>query len=326
VDAHPDGTIFHRSDWRDLVRSQFGFRPHYFAAVEDDTIRGVLPLFLVPRPFGKRVLISVPFAVYGGILADDDETLRALLVHADQLLKGVDGHYLELRHREPRALDDLVLTDLYVTYVRNLPDAPEDCLGMLPRKARAAARNARTKFGLEAFDTLDMLERFHTLFLLNKRRLGSPCFSPAFFRKVVETHAGRVGLYNVMQEGRLMASVLYFVYRDTIYPYFMGEVADSRRVSASNFMYMALMEHAVRLGLTRFDFGRSRRGTGTAEFKEHQGFSPTPLSYGFRLHRAGSLPSNNPSNPKYDRAKMIWGRMPVAAARLLGPHLIRYFP
>lgn len=326
VDGHPLGTLFHRTGWRDVIQSQFGFRPRYLALVEGETIRGVLPLFVVPRPFGKRTLISVPFAVYGGILADDDEAEAKLLREGERLSKDVDAEYLELRHREARGLERVRKTDLYVTYVRDLPGTPEECLGILPRKARAAARNARKKFGLEGFDTLDMLDSFHNLFLLNKRRLGSPCFSASFFRKMVEAHEGMVGLYNVLLDGRLMASVLYFVYRDTVFPYFMGEVADSRRVSASNFMYMGLMEHAVSIGLSRYDFGRSRRGTGSAEFKEHQGFEPTGLHYGYLLNRAEDLPSNNPSNPKYDRVKQIWSRMPVTAARILGPRLIRYFP
>ena len=143
VDAHPLGTVFHRTPWRDLVVGTFGFRPHYLQARDrSGAVCGVLPLFEVPRPWGKRSLISVPFAVYGGILAANLDTQQALLDHARGLIRERDVHYLELRHREARGLDDLPGSDLYITYVRDLPDRPEACLDMLPRKARAAARHA----------------------------------------------------------------------------------------------------------------------------------------------------------------------------------------
>ncbi len=326
VDAHPRGTLFHRTPWRDLVRAEFGFRPSYLKLVDTRGIRGVLPLFHVPRLLGKPCLVSVPFAVYGGLLADEAHHEKQLLEAADSRLMDCSGHYLELRHRENHGLDSLPGTDLYITYVRDLPDRPEDCLGLLPRKARAAARQARNRYGLEAVSSLDLLDSFHPLFSMNKQRLGSPSFGSGFFRKAVEVHGSRAGLFTVLSDGIPVSAVIYFVYRDIIYPYFSGAAPGAESVHASNFMYMALMEHGVRLGLKKFDFGRSRRGTGSSRFKEHQGFEATPLHYRYILNRAEAVPSNNPSNPRYDRVKRIWSKLPRWLVRLLGPRLIRYFP
>ncbi|MBN2492820.1 MAG: FemAB family PEP-CTERM system-associated protein [Planctomycetes bacterium] len=326
VDAHPLGTLFHRTPWRDLVTGEFRFVAHYLRFAQGGRIRGVLPLFVVPQPLFRRCLISVPYAVYGGLLADGDDAARALLDEARARLREHDGLYLELRHREHRGLEPLPGTDLYVTYVRDLPATPEACLGVLPRKARAAARQARERHGLEGVATRDLIDGFHRLFLVNKRRLGSPAFAPTFFRRALALHGAQAGLFNVIQEGRTVSAVLYFTYRDTILPYFSGAVPEAESVHANNFMYMALMEHAVRLGLKRFDFGRSRRDTGSARFKENQGFRATELPYRYLLHRAAAVPANNPSNPRYDRVKRLWARAPLWLTRRLGPRLIRYFP
>jgi len=326
VDAHPEGTLFHRTPWRDLVQAEFGFGSRYLMAVDRGGIRGVLPAFEVPQPFRRRCLVSVPFAVYGGVLADRPEVTRALVSRAKEILESAGGEYLELRHRERRGLDELPGTDLYVTYVRDLPADPEACLGMLPRKARAAARQARNRHGLEAVATRDLIDAFHPLFLHNKHRLGSPSFAPTFFKRALETHRECGGLFTILEGGRPVSAVIYFTYRDTIFPYFSGTGPGAESVHASNFMYMALMEHAVRRGFKRFDFGRSRRRTGSARFKEHQGFEATDLDYRYVLNRAAAVPSNNPSNPRFNRVKRIWSRTPVWLTRLLGPRLIRYFP
>jgi len=326
VDAHPGGTVFHRTPWQELVHEEFGFTSRCLKAIDGEGIRGVLPLFEVPQPIRRRCLVSVPFAVYGGVLADRPEVTRALVARAGEILEEIGGLHLELRHRERRGLDDLPGTDLYVTYVRDLPPEPEACLALLPRKARAAARQARDRYGLEAVATRDLIDAFHPLFLHNKRRLGSPSFAPSFFRRALETHRDRAGLFTVLEGGRPVSAVIYFTYRDTIFPYFSGTGPGAESVHANNFMYMALMEHAVRRGFTRFDFGRSRRGTGSARFKEHQGFTATDLDYRYVLNRADAVPCNNPSNPRFDSIKRIWARTPAWVTRLLGPRLIRYFP
>ena len=66
-----------------------------------------------------------------------------------------------------------------------------------------------------------------------------------------------------------------FRFRDTLVAYYSGTVPGADRTySASNFMYAALQQWAVRQGLKAFDFGRSRRDAGAFRFKVHQGFEP----------------------------------------------------
>src|SRR5690348_5292349 len=78
VRSHPFGTPFHLTAWRDTLQSVFGYEPKYRIATKGGRIVGVLPLFLVDNFMTGRVLISTPFAVYGGILADSDEAHAAL--------------------------------------------------------------------------------------------------------------------------------------------------------------------------------------------------------------------------------------------------------
>src|SRR2546422_6792836 len=63
------GSPFHLLAWKRAVEQSFGHRPHYLMAVGDHGIEGVLPLFEVRGLLGGRGLISVPYAVYGGIFA-----------------------------------------------------------------------------------------------------------------------------------------------------------------------------------------------------------------------------------------------------------------
>jgi len=62
-----DGSPFHLTAWKRAVESAYGLRSHYLLARNGDALVGVLPLFEVRGLLGGRGLVSVPFAVYGGI-------------------------------------------------------------------------------------------------------------------------------------------------------------------------------------------------------------------------------------------------------------------
>jgi hypothetical protein len=84
------------------------------------------------------------------------------------------------------------------------------------------------------------------------------------------------------------------------------------------------MRHAVaRRGARRFDFGRSKAGTGAFDFKRHWGFEPEPLTYGFWLPDGGSPPEINPLNPKYRLFVELWKRQPLWLSKLAGPLIAR---
>src|SRR5947209_18322743 len=75
---HPDGSPFHLIAWKKSIEQTFGYKAMYLVAAAGDRIRGVLPLFLIENLLTGRILISSPFAVYGGILADSENVRKEL--------------------------------------------------------------------------------------------------------------------------------------------------------------------------------------------------------------------------------------------------------
>ena len=66
VGVSSSGTFFHTINWKTVIEKAFGYTSLYFFVEDQGHIKGVLPLFLVKKPLRGRVLISVPFGVYGG--------------------------------------------------------------------------------------------------------------------------------------------------------------------------------------------------------------------------------------------------------------------
>ena len=92
---------------------------------------------------------------------------------------------------------------------------------------------------------------------------------------------------------------------------------------AYDLLYWSLMRRASARGITRFDFGRSKVGTGAYDYKRFWGFEPVPLRYQYRLIRGRTVPDLNPLNPKYRMMVACWRRLPLPVANTVGPWIAR---
>jgi FemAB-related protein (PEP-CTERM system-associated) len=319
------GTLFHLTRWQDVIRVNFKHRPFYLYRERDGEITGILPLVLVRSSFLGSVLVSTPYAVYGGIVAREDGDAARLLDAARDLGGRLGVRYVELRSLFENNLD-LPSSDLYNTFIREIPEKEEDCLTCIPRKSRASARQGRDKHNLRFIEANHRLDRFYDLFVANKRQLGSPVFSRKYFRSLMDIFDGRIFIHCVLREDRILSAVMSFVHKDTVLPYYSGAETGSEAYQCNNFQYWQLMVWAGRRGLRNFDFGRSRNETGAMRFKVNMGFTPRRLNYQFYFPREGRIPNLNPSNPKLDLPKQIMQRIPISLAKLLGPLLVRHIP
>ncbi len=329
---HPGGTLFHDSRWKRAIQRTFGHVPRDLGAFRDERLVGLLPLMRVPRLPRGHNLVSMPYGVYGGPLVAEDSpgALDQLLLRATGDARAEGAARLELRC--DAALPDasmqrfgLAKSELYSTFVRQLPNKPEDVLAMMPKKARAEARKARKRHGLELIEGRWYAEDLYRMFMKNKRSLGSPGLPAKLFNELMSILGNDVVVHLVTRNRQPLSAVMSFAYRGSLVAYYSGtEPGVDRQYSASNFMYMALQEWAVERGFHEFDFCRSRRDSGAFQFKLHQGFEPRQLNYTYLGVKAESLPSFTPSNPRTAVLRKAWSQLPAPVAERLSPFLSRY--
>lgn len=322
--AHPQGTFFHRTGWAGVLEKGFGHVPHFILAERDGAIRGVLPLARVrSRLFRRNTLVSLPFCVYGGPLAEDAAAEAALLDAATALMDSSCASACELRLRETAADAPegwQASPPLYDTFRKAIPADEDGCLKAIPRKQRAVVRKA-TDAGLTSTIDRDW-RRFAGLYAESVHKLGTPAFASSYFRLLLERFGEDAEIATVFDKGEAICGVLYFRFRNEILPYYAGGGAAARGVGGHDFMYWQCMRRAVELGLDLFDFGRSKCETGPHRFKSNWGFTPSPLVHRHRLAHGAALPDTNPLSPKYQRKIALWKRLPLPVANALGPLII----
>lgn len=321
VESCPEATFFHRAGWRTILRSIFDHRTHYLYAERDREIVGVLPLAEVRSRIFGHSMSSLPFCVYGGVAATDPAATRALHSAARALAVRRGVAHLELRNREVRE-PEWPRQDLYVTFRKPILNDAEANMLAIPRKQRAMVRKGMRN-GLSA-EIDESTERFFRLYADNVHRHGTPALPKGYFDALRKTFGEQCEVLVVVDsERRPVSSVLSFYFRDEVLPYYAGDHERARDLAANDFKYWELMRRAAERGASVFDYGRSKRGTGSYDFKKNWGFEPTPLAYEYALLQGDRIPENNPLNPKYRAFIAAWRRLPIGLANALGPYIVR---
>lgn len=314
VDRHPEATLFHRPEWTRAVEAGCGQRDRTLVAIDEKgAVAGLLPLSEVRSPLFGSALVSAGFGVGGGIAGEGADALAAA---AWTLAQDLGCTSVELRGgRLPAGWDRSEGT--YANFARDLPAEEEAILTSIPRKQRAEVRRA-LGFGLDVTVGRD-LDAHYRVYSQSVRNLGTPVFPRALFAAMLDAFGDDADILTISQAGTPLASVLSLYHRGTVHPYWGGGTAEARGARANELMYYELMRHAFARGCTRFDFGRSKLGTGAFAFKKNWGFDPQPLVYATK----GEVRETNPMSPRYRLQTALWKKLPLPVANLLGPPIAK---
>ena len=317
---HPAATFCHRAGWARVLRRAFGYDTRFLYVEQGERITGVLPLVAVRSRLFGTYLVSSAFAVYGGPICADDTARRLLTNRARELADVLDVDYLEYRSRTPVEPSWAHKSDLYVTFQRPLGTDPQALLAGLSAKRRNIKK--AEKLGVTA--TLDQdLERFYDVFATSTRNLGTPVLPQRYFQAIWEEFADDVEILTVAANDAPLSAAMLFYFRDDAHCYYVGNTPAARDAAASDYMWWRAMARGIERGCKSFDMGRSKRDTGSFEFKRRWGVEPTPLHYEYYLRRGTAVPDNNPLNPKYRLFIETWKRLPLPVANRLGPLVIK---
>src|SRR4030043_343546 len=261
---HPNGTFFHLIGWKTVVEKTFHHKSHYLIAESNgnstnainstnpknsnnpsnsinpsnpinstNPIVGILPLFSVKSFLFCKSLVSLPFAAYGGILADNQQVASQLFDKAKEITCSDGLDYLELRNKDGM-IDHLPLKELYVFFRRRIFEDLESNMNAILRKSRRMIRVGEKAGLTHKFGGEELLPEFYDIFARSYHRLGSPVFSIKIFKNLLEELKEQTNILLIRsREGKPISSVLTFFYKDQVLPYFAGSLFEYRDLGRS---------------------------------------------------------------------------------------------
>ena len=120
-----------------------------------------------------------------------------------------------------------------------------------------------------------------------------------------------------------VSSVLSLYHDGAVLPYWGGGTRAARALRSNDRMYFELMLHARRRGCDRFDFGRSKTGSGPYLYKKTWGFEPQPLAYAQWNAPGHEVRDADPTSAKHQGRIALWKQLPLPVANAIGPLIAR---
>ncbi|HET9630299.1 MAG TPA: FemAB family XrtA/PEP-CTERM system-associated protein [Novosphingobium sp.] len=323
---HPEATPFHGADWLGAVDAATGNAALALVAEAGGQVVGYLPLSVIHSPLFGRVLASAGFAVGGGLLLADGADSSPLLAAATELAVRRSCPTIELRGGAMPAEGQgwQLKREAHCGFVAALAESDEAQLLAVPRKQRAEVRKGLERQLAVTVGTAAQDRAAHySVYATSVRNLGTPVFPRALFEAVLDRFGERADILTIWHAGEPVASVLSLYHRGAVMPYWGGGTVAARVLRANDRMYYELMCHARRRGCTRFDFGRSKTGSGPYHFKRNWGFEPEPLTYAVWTAPGTAPRDADPTSARHRALIAVWRKLPLPLANRLGPWIAR---
>jgi serine/alanine adding enzyme len=319
-------SLYHDYVWMGVIEEIFRQRCYYLVCENaQNRISGVLPLVQLKSLLFGNYMVSVPYFNYGGVCAEDRETMDALIEAGIGIAERVGARHIEFRQQDPIEIA-MPSKTRKVSMRLALPDDPVQLWNSFPSKLRSQIRGTEKKGLTATIGKMEELDSFYNVFSINMRDLGTPVYPKRFFGRILEKFRENAWICTVYRGNAPLASGFLLCGKNGMEIPWASSIRKFNSLSPNMLLYWKCLEFATRCGYTAFDFGRSTAGESTYRFKEQWGAKPVQLNWYYWLKNRNAIPEISPANPKYELAIKVWKKLPLPLTRLLGPCIVKNLP
>lgn len=330
----PGGAYSCSPAWAELYAGLYGYKLYDFAVKRGASVVGGFRCAAVRSSvFGDR-LIALPFSDESplwlrpgeALSAAERAGLRAALAAALGGPAGAErADYAELRGADPLSGGADGLFVEAAPYLRLVLDLARPYAGLRANYHTNLIKNLR-----KADKTVEVAESrdpaafapLYGVYLRQMRSFGSPPLPAAHFERLLAAGLGR--LYTAAVDGRAAAFLFAQVWDGTFYADVNAGLPEYETFFPKVRLFDETIRRAGAEGLRRYDFMRTRAGSGVHDHKRKWGGDESPIKYFFRIYREGRDPGLDPEQARFALPRLLLRRSPLPLLRAFGPAIRRH--
>ena len=324
VQESPGVIAWHSYRWADVLARYHRAEFYPLAIYDGPKICGILPIYRVKTLRSGEALISVPYFVAGGIVAEREDVRRALLQKAIDMAKQLKIKKLALRQYKVKLSGPLTTDDNY--YNRELelcpnPDRVWKRITETNRQKIAESQSFNLDFDYPSADT----SRFFRLLLHDQHAAGVPCVSKRWVTGLFNTGAYEIALLRF--KGELVAGTMVKKFRDTVsFPFTCLRDQNEQSMLFAYNLYWQLISKLAQQGIRISHSGRIPITDAVSDYR--LGWGGTKYNYYYQYYGYGEKQTefSTKRGAKRQLVESMWKKIPVSVARVLGPVVVKQFP
>lgn len=321
VASLPGADASHDWRWGEVLEAAYGWRPERVVWRRSEGWAAAVQFHVFPHRL-RRIGISSPFLTTGGLLAGADVSLDCCRRDLGRIAGTMGLRHVDLREVGAGGGGGC---DEEFTFRLRLRSRAE-LMDSFPSKLRSQIRKPQ-KDGYSAGPVDGSALVFYEQFRRRMHAFGTPVHASRLFSEWLARMPDVCRQFVVRDpDGEVVGGMLMAVAHGVASIPFAVVHEPQRRSAANMLLYWEALAGAADAGCAVVDFGRSRKGSGTWEFKRQWGGEALPLvnrrcapsgcvTAGFGLRGAWA-----------ERFTSAWSRLPAWLADAMGPGVRRFIP
>jgi hypothetical protein len=323
VMSSPRTIAWHAYRWSEAVSATYpGTEFFPLVAEEDGRFLGVLPLYRVRT--APTQLISVAYAVAGGIAADTDESARELLNAAIELSSKLGATRITLKQYRYPVNGMLTTDDNYFNRELSLSIGASriwDQLSPVNRQAIEAAEAHEVDLDYPS----RQVDVFYEFLLRFMTRAGVPCPSKKWVQALLDQDMYAIAFLRV--DGKLMAATMAKAFKKTVsFPFTCMRDQSLAASQATYALYWRLIEYFAGQGYEIAHSGRMPNSEDVSAYRLGWGGTKHPYYYQYYPQSQTTTEYRTKRGWKRDVFTACWKRMPTQLTGVIGPRIAARFP
>ncbi len=330
IRSHPEGTIFHTSNWARVIQKTYGYEPYYFVAESNGKIKFGLPFFIVKKEFNRRRLVCLPFTdecppLFSGI--QEKDVISTII----KMIKEKSFKNIEIRNGNIDLFREFNFKtyNYYKLFKLDLTPGLESLWKDFKQKSIRYPIKKAQRYGVEIIKTIEPsdMDVFYKLNLITRKKHGVIPQPYRFFKNILTEifNAGYGFLLIAKYKDRPIGASIFFTFKDVIYHKFNASDTNYGAYQPNHLILWSVIKWGVENGYKTLDLGRtSPDNKGLMAFKRHWGAQDFDLPYYYWPEIKGAS-STKESSWKYQIASSISKKMPIMILKIAGSLFYRYF-
>jgi CelD/BcsL family acetyltransferase involved in cellulose biosynthesis len=326
----PGHSFFHSSAWARTLEESYGYKPMYFAKVENGELRALLPMMEVNSWLTGKRGVSLPFSdicepLVGRVAprapSEGSELFQAAIEHG----RSRRWKYVETRSAGNGA-GNLSPSESFHGHTLELSRDEEKIFFGFESSVRRAIRKAEKEgVKVEISRSPEGIKEFYSLHCLTRQKHGVPpqpfSFFANFHRHIIAHNVGMVVIARLNGQP-IAASVFVHFGSKAIYKYGASDEKFQSLRGANTVMWHAIQWYA-RAGFEQLDFGRTDIGhEGLRRFKLGWGAVESSINY-FKYDLRAQRFTDGKGESSLIR-EQVFKHVPIPIARMIGSVLYRH--
>lgn len=310
--------------WSEVVAKHYSSEFFPIAAFDKDAIYGIMPIYKIKTLKGKTQLISVPYAVGGGVSADNIQAENALIDAAIDLYNKSGAYRIIFKQYKHKLSRQLHTDDNF--YNREL-DLTIGCDKIFSNLAPANRENIEkaSRLNLKLNYPSDDLATFYKLLQVHHKENGVPCVSKQWIKDLVGFKMYKIAL--LYKNGIPTTGTLVKEHKLSISFPFTSLPDDSEQSNMlAYYLYWQLIKKHTEEGKAIFHSGRIPNSNETNCYRLGWGGQKFNYYYQYYPNTSNSSEYKERKGRKRQILSWAWKKLPLSVTGILGPKIVKYYP